>query len=1316
MNNRFLHALQLQKSKTEAHNPLIAGTLGMALNGQTVVEVPDRPSYVYVQVRSSSAEVIEAFNQKVAPVYGLPVLIQWEGNRYTVMERDTLRYSNWQDYSAYLPRHASTHEWIGSAGDVVFVSQQQFLPLMPMPSGSLAAPNIIINDYSLMTVTGTFQYFPAQATPNLTVWNPSSPTGAIMVLISLDAVTGLLSYTVGSGSVFGNWLTGTNDVLPFVPADTNIGRYLPLCAVRLTNNTTTISWDNIYDLRPIYGATRAVGGGGGGGTSSSGLAVMNNGVLEDYATQLNLLGANFILNHSGTQAQLTILGGGGSSTSGSLLLDTSNGPLFGPLVIYEKNPSGTNQYFDNSTLVAYLSGTPGPQFGAAVEAVVWSTGSRVMGIYIDDEGAGGNSLYIGQMGLMDAIAFQMDSYINASQPGPIRRVASPTVQWTRWGNNQSVYGAPFLLINQQDAAHDGQPAIQLEVNNGTYTMLDPAHTGTRFFFPNPFSAPYHFDTFNTIPSGMVLSEWLNNGDVKVWIANSGLVTSREGFNIYGGGTYNVNGVPHTHVITGAAFNGPFPQPVFGIFGEAAGVPLGSGTILNVRGSNALFTISGTTLDLFITGAAGGGGFAGVDQIGFYAERAGVPLGTGTILNVRGQNFTFTLSGTTADLFLTGTPPVFPLDNIGVFGENNGVPLGTGTILNIRGQNYTYSISGTTLDLFITGSQPNFPQPVLGIFGENHGIPLGTGTILNVRGNGNAILSISGTTLDLFITGSPFPQEVIGLYGENAGVPLGTGSILNVRGATLSISGTTLDLFVTGSPFPQEVIGIFGENAGVPLGTGSILNVRGQNATLSISGTTLDLFITGTLPSGPAGGDLTGVYPNPQVMWGNGTGFYGTVFAPLVHAFRHESGGADPIPLDLLAPPAYPAGNYLDASTGSHGLMRELSGNPAKYIGGDGLEHDLPAVEEYYLDDSAFVTGTKSLVTTYPTGGVATISQLITSTTTGTPFSQIFLSQSGAVSFLGAQETRLFVTLQVTAGTKITYAYAQFLKYSSSGTETLIGTSNLQLISSSLVEYDLGMGIPDTAFDPSERMELKFFGLGQGAGGNPTITLSYDGTTSSRLEVGQQFRGSTQVTNNFLLGVMGQNQGINLGTGTTLNFVGAGVTATISGTVINVNIPGGAGGGGAGFGVFGEDEGVPLGTGSIMNFRGANVTASISGSTLDVFVTGTLIPWNIITTTGGVNMTPNQNYLTNNQGAQVALRLPASANIGDMIRVVGMSSGTWAVLQPNANSIIHFLHKDTSKGTAGSLFANSPYDAVNLVCVVRDNEWVVVSANGNIGVV
>ncbi len=80
-----------------------------------------------------------------------------------------------------------------------------------------------------------------------------------------------------------------------------------------------------------------------------------------------------------------------------------------------------------------------------------------------------------------------------------------------------------------------------------------------------------------------------------------------------------------------------------------------------------------------------------------------------------------------------------------------------------------------------------------------------------------------------------------------------------------------------------------------------------------------------------------------------------------------------------------------------------------------------------------------------------------------------------------------------------------------------------------------------------------------------------------------------------IGVFGTDEGVPLQTGTTLDWVGAGVTSTISGSVIQITIPGG-GAGGAGLGVFGRDDGAILGTGTTIDW-GYGLRADITGTTL-----------------------------------------------------------------------------------------------------------------------
>lgn len=56
-------------------------------------------------------------------------------------------------------------------------------------------------------------------------------------------------------------------------------------------------------------------------------------------------------------------------------------------------------------------------------------------------------------------------------------------------------------------------------------------------------------------------------------------------------------------------------------------------------------------------------------------------------------------------------------------------------------------------------------------------------------------------------------------------------------------------------------------------------------------------------------------------------------APLVHATRHKSGGADPIALDTLAAPTDIT--TLNASTSTHGLLPKLPGTTTTFLNGNG---------------------------------------------------------------------------------------------------------------------------------------------------------------------------------------------------------------------------------------------------------------------------------------------------------------------------------------------------------------------------------------------
>lgn len=92
---------------------------------------------------------------------------------------------------------------------------------------------------------------------------------------------------------------------------------------------------------------------------------------------------------------------------------------------------------------------------------------------------------------------------------------------------------------------------------------------------------------------------------------------------------------------------------------------------------------------------------------------------------------------------------------------------------------------------------------------------------------------------------------------------------------------------------------------------------------------------------------------------------------------------------------------------------------------------------------------------------------------------------------------------------------------------------------------------------------------------------------------------------------------------------------------------------------------------------------------------------------------NRGYISNN-ASQVVITLPATAPLGSRLRVVGYGAGGWKVAQ-NAGQTIHKSSSSSTTGTGGYIQSGNRYDAVELVCVVADTDWVVTSSSGTLTV-
>jgi hypothetical protein len=277
---RYRHVASSQVSRKEDRPQVFSGTLGITTNGENQVEVPGRPGYVWVQLRNQLSETIQAFNESVSPVFSLPVLVEWNKDnpiQYKVRGRDVGRYTVWvttnaagdivQDTSSYLPAHGASHSFntltgVGG-GDVVWVYSQQFTPWLVTPSGSSGSLSVAVQP-SAYYYSDQFRWAGGTGITGFDVLLPTGSSSARMILVYLDPDTGNILLATGSLSEFANTITGTAQIMPYMPSlvePTDI----PLAGVRLITGTSVLLWPNVYDLRDYFSHSSVSGSGGGGG-------------------------------------------------------------------------------------------------------------------------------------------------------------------------------------------------------------------------------------------------------------------------------------------------------------------------------------------------------------------------------------------------------------------------------------------------------------------------------------------------------------------------------------------------------------------------------------------------------------------------------------------------------------------------------------------------------------------------------------------------------------------------------------------------------------------------------------------------------------------------------------------------------------------------------------------------------------------------------------------------------------------------------------------------------------------------------------------
>ena len=277
------------------HVPELAGEIGVTIDQRKRTEVPNRGQFVYVRLRSDLSELIEAFNVKVFPGYGLPVIVQWRNSRYEVIRRDAERYPEWEAKNPYLARHGSTHSLdkdgnhIGT--DPVWVYPYQFMPALVSPFNVNGVQNAYIQPY-LMNYRNTWKYVGNTGTPSFASYKPTS--GSSIILVSIDGYTGNPALFATTGTFIPGSVTGTVQLSGYIP-NIDRGRYVPLSFIVMQSGTSSVTWSNIYDARQFYEVVPEL--------------QVNN--LTDV-TNIQFSGVNF--SSTGTVAFIEAVGGGSAST------------------------------------------------------------------------------------------------------------------------------------------------------------------------------------------------------------------------------------------------------------------------------------------------------------------------------------------------------------------------------------------------------------------------------------------------------------------------------------------------------------------------------------------------------------------------------------------------------------------------------------------------------------------------------------------------------------------------------------------------------------------------------------------------------------------------------------------------------------------------------------------------------------------------------------------------------------------------------------------------------------------------------------------
>ena len=665
--------------------------------------------------------------------------------------------------------------------------------------------------------------------------------------------------------------------------------------------------------------------------------------------------------------------------------------------------------------------------------------------------------------------------------------------------------------------------------------------------------------------------------------------------------------------------------------------------------------------------------------------------TGTNISITGDPLTNTLtftgvggSGTASSSFTTNSGSAAP--------NNSGV-------INVVGDTTTgVTTSGSGNTLTISGVVATQTQEGVTRFATNADAINGGSATVSVTPA--ALLSKLGT---LLMDGIPIGQGSTSALSWLA--PLLSGQLLGgstgaapvpttlTAGPNIAITSQPGTITITGSGTLSSAYTLFG-NTGSATAVGGNTNIVGDPNVLTTTGSGQTLTISVVAPILVSYGGTGQTSLNAHgVLVGEGTSAVTTLAVGTNGQVLIGGTGADPAFAAITS-----TGNSLISTTSSHGLNIDIKAPVVVSYGGTG---------QTSLNTHGVLVGEGTAAIT--TVAVGTNGQVLIGAAGADPAFATITSSGGSILFtygantLNMESALSTITLKGNAGTaSVLGGSVSVVGDAQTITTTGSGSSlTISLISPVLVSYG-GTGQTD----------LNAHGVLIGEGSSPITTVAVG--TNGQVLIGAggadpAFATITSTGGSLAYAVSANGLNIDINAPVLVSYGGTGQTDLNAHGVLV-----GEGSSAVTTLAVGTNGQVLIGAGGA-DPAFATIT-STGGSIVFSYGTNTL---NMETATGGLwtevtgtfqQMSPSNGYIANN-GSQVELLLPSVSALGTLVRVSGKGAGGWKVSQ-TVSQIIHFGTHDTTTGLAGSISSTATRDSIELLCVVADTEWNVLSGVGN----